>query len=153
MLWKKWWRSLRRGVMTKSKRCLDFCMGESESIRVLESWVGMKEDVNMRLRRAGGSWAKVKEQLNNTRLSKRWQARIAQAWVESALLFDCQARVWWKKNVMRLQKWMDKCWQYMYGAIEMGNPCDKCRHEVRTCMTWERDWVWRMSNRRLRREC
>ena len=57
---------------------------------------------------------KVKEQLKNTRLSKRWQARIVQACVESALLFDCQARVWWKKDVMRLQKWMDKCWRYVW---------------------------------------
>ena len=48
----------------------------------------------MRLRRAGGLWAKVKEQLKNMKLSKRWQARIVQASVESALLFDCQARVW-----------------------------------------------------------
>ena len=47
----------------QKEECLDFCMEESESIRVLGSWVGMKEDVNMRLRRAGGLWAKVKEQL------------------------------------------------------------------------------------------
>ena len=38
----------------KKEECLDFCMEESESIRVLESWEGTKEDVNMRLRRAGG---------------------------------------------------------------------------------------------------
>ena len=56
----------------------------------------------------------MKEHLKNTRLSKRWQARIVQACVESALLFDCQARVWWKKDVMRLQKWMDKCWRYVW---------------------------------------
>ena len=82
-------------------------MEESDSLRVLGSWVGTKEDVNMRLRRVGGLWAEVKEQLKNTRLSKRWQARIVQACVESALLFDCQARVWWKKDVMRLQKLID----------------------------------------------
>ena len=79
----------------QKEECLDFCMEESDSIRVLGSWVGMKEDVNMRLRRAGGLWAKVNEQLKNTRLSKKWQARIVLACVESALLFDCQARVWW----------------------------------------------------------
>ena len=44
----------------QKEECLDFCMEESDSIRVLGSWVGMKEDVNMRLRRAGGLWAKVK---------------------------------------------------------------------------------------------
>ena len=92
------------------EECLDFCMEESDSIRMLVSWVSTKEDVNMRLGRAGGLWAKVKEQLKNTRLSKR----IVQACVESALLFDCQARVWWKKDVMRLQKLMDKCWRYSW---------------------------------------
>ena len=55
----------------QKEKCLDFCMEESDSIRVLGSWVGMKEDVNMRLRRAGSLLAKVKEQLKNTRLSKR----------------------------------------------------------------------------------
>ena len=98
----------------QKEECLDFCMEESDSIRVLGSWVGTKEDVNMRLRRAGGLWAKVKEQMKNARLSKRWQARIVQVCVESALLFDCQARVWWKKDVIRLQKWMDKCWRYVW---------------------------------------
>ena len=69
--------------------------------------------MNIRLGRAWGLWAKVKEQLKNMRMSKRWQARIVHACVESALVFDCQARVWWKKDVMRLQKWMDKCWRYV----------------------------------------
>ena len=56
----------------------------------------------------------VAKSRRSMRLSKRWQARILQACVESALLFDCQARVWWKKDVMRLQKWMDKCWRYVW---------------------------------------
>ena len=60
----------------QKEECLDFCMEESDSIKVLGSWVGTKEDVNMRLGRAGGLWAKVKEHMKNTRLSKRWQARI-----------------------------------------------------------------------------
>ena len=36
----------------QKEECLDFCMEESDSIRVFGSWVGTKEDVNMRLRRA-----------------------------------------------------------------------------------------------------
>ena len=96
-------------------------MEESESIRVLGSWMGTKEDVNMRLKRAGGLWAKVKEQLMNTRLSQRRQARFVQACMETALLFDCQARVLWKKDMMRFQKWMDKCWRYVWSNIN-GEP-------------------------------
>ena len=53
----------------RKEECLDFSMEESDSIGVLGSWVVSKEDVNMKLRRAGGRWAKVNEQLKNTRLS------------------------------------------------------------------------------------
>ena len=126
----------------QKEECLDFCMEESDSIRVLGSWVGAKEDVNMWLRRAGGLWAKVKEQLKNTRLSKRWQARIVQACVESALLFDCQAIVWWKKDVMRLQKWMDKCWRYVW-SNRNGEPLRQMQargenmHDVRARLSGE----------------
>ena len=62
----------------------------------------------------------MKEQLKNTRLSKRWQTKIVQARtkivqasVESALLFDCQVKAWCKRDKRRLQKWMDKCWRYV----------------------------------------
>ena len=77
----------------QKEESLDVYMKETKSIRVFGSWVGTKEDVNMRIRRAGGLWAKMKEQLKNTRLSKRWQARIVQAGIKSALLFQFQVRV------------------------------------------------------------
>ena len=32
---------------------------------------------------------------------------------EEYVIVYCQARVWWKKDVMRLQKWMDKYWRYV----------------------------------------
>ena len=54
---------------------------------MLGSWVGTKEDVNMRLRRACGLWENMKEQLKNEMLHERWQ----------------------KKDVKRLQISMDKC--------------------------------------------
>ena len=80
---------------------------------------GHERGCEYEVRRVGGLWAKVKEQLKNTRLSKRWQARIVQVCVESGLLFDCQARVWWKKD----------------RVIGMGNFSGKCRRVVvRTCM-------------------
>ena len=57
---------------------LDFYTEESESTRKLSSWVGTEEDMKMRMRRAGGLRAKVKEQQKNTRLSKMCQAKILQ---------------------------------------------------------------------------
>ena len=38
----------------RKKECLDNYVEESESIRVLGPWVGMKEDVNVRVGRTGG---------------------------------------------------------------------------------------------------
>ena len=44
----------------------------------------------------------------------RWQARVVQACVESSLLYDCQARVWYKKDLKRLQSWVDRCYRYVW---------------------------------------
>ena len=38
----------------QKEECLDFCKEESESKRVLDSWVGMKEVVNRRLKEQEG---------------------------------------------------------------------------------------------------
>ena len=37
-----------------------------------------------------------------------------QACVESSLLYDCQARVWYKRDVNKLQRWMVKCYRYVW---------------------------------------
>ena len=76
--------------------------------------MGEKEDVRNRIKRAGMLWGNVKGWLKGSRLTKRWQGRIVQACVESSLLYDCQARVWYKKDVNKLQRWMDKCYRYVW---------------------------------------
>ena len=93
---------------------MEFGSEEANEVRMLGSWVGAEADGRMRIRRASGLWAKVKGGLIGTRLSKRWQARIVEACVESGLLFDCQVRVWWKKDVKSMQKWTDKCYRYVW---------------------------------------
>ena len=87
---------------------------ESEGTRMLGCWLGTKEDGRNRIRRAGGLWHKVKAQLRHTRLSKRMQARIVEACVESGLLFDCAVRTWWVSDVKRLQSWIDRCYRYVW---------------------------------------
>ena len=67
-----------------------------------------------RIRRVGMLWGNVRGWLKGSRLSKRWQGRIVQACVESSLLYDCQARVWYKRDVNKLQRWMDKCYRYVW---------------------------------------
>ena len=52
--------------------------------------------------------------LKNTRLSKRKQAKIFEACVESALIFDCAVRTWYKKDTDNLQRWTDKCLRYIW---------------------------------------
>ena len=47
-----------------------------------------------RLSRAGRAWFGLRKRLMGSRLSKRKQARVIEACVETALLFDCQVRVW-----------------------------------------------------------
>ena len=93
---------------------LEFGTIEGGDVRVLGSWLGANEDVSNRKRRAGALWGRVKDWLKGSNLSKRWQARIVEACVESSLLYDCQARVWYKKDTRKLQQFMDKCYRYVW---------------------------------------
>ena len=93
---------------------LEFGSEEGKKIRMLGSWIGPEEDIKNRKKRAGALWWKVKNRLRNTRLSKKRQARIFEACVESALLFDCATRTWYKKDVKKLQQWADKCVRYLW---------------------------------------
>ena len=34
--------------------------------------------------------------------------------VESSVLYDCHARVWYKRELREVQKWMDKCYTYVW---------------------------------------
>ena len=47
-------------------------------------------------------------------MSKKCQARVVEACVESSLLYDCHSRVWYMRDMKRLQSWMDKCYRYVW---------------------------------------
>ena len=64
---------------------LEFGTEEGDEVRILGSWMGEKEDVRNRIRRAGMLWGNVMGWLKGSRLSKRWQGRIVQACVESVV--------------------------------------------------------------------
>ena len=93
---------------------LEFGTQEGDDVRVLGSWMRADADVNNRIRRANGLWWKVKEWLKGSRLSKRCQARVVEACVECSLLYDCQVRVWYVRDIKRMQKWIDKCYRYVW---------------------------------------
>ena len=80
---------------------------------MLGCWIRAEEDVKNRIRRAGMLWGKVKKQLKHTRLSKKTQARIFEACVESGLLFDSATKRWYVKDTKKLQQWADKCIRYI----------------------------------------
>ena len=93
---------------------LEFGTNDGANVRVLGSWTNASTDVQNRIKRANGLWWRVKGWLKSSRLTKKWQGRVVEACVESSLLYDCQARVWYKRDVKRLQKWMDKCYRYVW---------------------------------------
>ena len=92
-----------------------------EDTRMLGCWMGNKEDLKQRRARAGRTWFKVKKQLTRSRLTKPTQARIVQACVENALLFDCHTRMWFKKDMKSLQSWVDRCYRHVW-ANRTGPP-------------------------------
>ena len=82
---------------------------------MLGCWMGPEEDIKLRIRRAGGLWSRVREELKGYRLSRRMEARIVEACVESGLLFDCATRTWYLKDIKKLQSWVDKCYRSVWG--------------------------------------
>ena len=93
---------------------LDFGEEESGKIRMLGCWMGWKQDVDERLKRAGKAWWKTRSRLKGAKFSKKLQARVIEACVESALLFDCQTRTWQVGEIKRLQRFVDKGYRYVW---------------------------------------
>ena len=93
---------------------LDFGEEESGKIRMLGCWMGWKQDVDERLKRAGKAWWKTRNRLKGAKFSKKLQARVIEACVESALLFDCQTRTWQVGEIKRLQRFVDKGYRYVW---------------------------------------
>ena len=93
---------------------LEFGEEEAEKIRMLGCYIGAKEDVQQRLKRAGYAWSKVRPQLMHSKLSKRLQARVVEACVESTMLFDCQTRTWQQQEIKKLQSKVDKMYRYVW---------------------------------------
>ena len=93
---------------------LVFGSEESGGVRMLGCWMGWKEDVAQRLSRARGAWGKLKRRLKGSKMSKKMQARVVEACVESCLLFDCQVRVWQVKEMKKLQSFVDRCYRFVW---------------------------------------
>jgi hypothetical protein len=110
------------------EEALIFGTGEGDEVRMLGSWMGPAQDVKNRIKRAGGLWFKVKRQLKKSKLSKKVQARVFETCIESALLFDCNTRTWYKRDMKRFQSWVDKCYRYMW-SNKSGPPLIQMQRE------------------------
>ena len=93
---------------------MDFGSEESGGVRMLGSWLGWKEDVDNRLKRAGRSWFVLRKRLVGSKMSKKMQARVVEVCVESALLFDCQVRVWQVRELNRMQRFLDRIYRHVW---------------------------------------
>ena len=94
---------------------LVFGDSQSADTRMLGCWVDPKIDTRRRISRAAKLWARVKPQLMKSRLSKRQQALIIQACVETGLLFDATTRSWHKSEIKSMQSWIDRAYRYVWG--------------------------------------
>ena len=83
-------------------------------MRMLGSWLGWKEDVAERLKRGSKAWWRTKNRLKGAKFSRRLQARVVEACVESSLLFDCQARTWQVGEISKLQSFIDRAYRYVW---------------------------------------
>ena len=105
-----------------------FGTSEANALRNLGSWLGPKEDLKNRLKRAGILWAKCKPQIFKSKLPKQKQAQVVETCVESGLLFDCNARPWYVRDVKKMQSWIDKRYRYIWSNKD-GPPLIKMQEQ------------------------
>ena len=94
---------------------------DAANIRFLGVWLGEEEDTRTRIKRRMGAWWKVKRRLNYSRFTKRTQARVMEAAVESTTLYNCNVRTWYTWEINRLQHSLDKCYRYVWRSKTMAS--------------------------------
>ena len=114
---------------------LSFGTEEGGEIRVLGSWLGAVADGRNRIKRASKLWWQVKSWLKQSKLSRRWQARVVEACVESSLLYDCQSRVWGDEEDAEMDRQVlqicveQKKWPTLEADAEEGGEHARCQGE------------------------
>ena len=109
-------------------------------IRMLGCWVDLRIDTQNRIARAAKLWAKLKPQLIKCRLSKRQQALVLQACVESGLLFNAATRSWQKMEIKTMQSWIDRTYRYIWSNKKEA-PSRRWKEATRTCKIFETAFV------------
>jgi hypothetical protein len=101
---------------------------EARKTRILGSWMGEREDDGERIRKAQMAWAKIRHRLKGSKMNRKIQARIVEACVESIILYNCQGRVWYERNIKRMQSFMDRGYRHIW-AYKKGLPLVKMQEK------------------------
>ena len=88
-------------------------------VRMLGSYADRRFDLEQRLKRMRRAWWAVKNRLRGSRLTKRTQARVVEACVESSGLFDAQVRPWRKTELKKLQSEVDRAYRFVWRTGEV----------------------------------
>ena len=73
-----------------------------------------RRNSNRNSQRGNHASAKVRKWLWKSSLNKKTKARVVQAVVESTMLFDCNARMWTKTDIGKMQSIADKCYRRIW---------------------------------------
>ena len=91
-------------------------LGTANGIRILGSYADRKIDLTMRLQRMRRAAFVVKKRIKKTRLTKRQQGIVAQTCVESTALFDAAVRPWYKSEINKLQREIDRLYRFIWAT-------------------------------------
>ena len=83
-------------------------------IRMLGTWMENNSDTTKRFQRAGKNWATIKRRFLKCRLTKRTQAKVVEACIESTMIFNASVRPFKLKEIKRMQTFMDKRYRYIW---------------------------------------
>ena len=127
----------------------------SGKISMLGSWMNWKEDLSERLKRGGRAWWKTRQRLRGAKISRRMQAKIVEASVESSMLFDCQARTWKVAEIQKMQKLVDRAYRYVW-SDKKGPPLMQMQREGKNMFDVRRELGvhslrWKIEKRTMER--
>ena len=94
----------------------NLALGTANGIRILGSYADRKIDLTMRLQRMRRAAFVVKKRIKKTRLTKRQQGIVAQTCVESTALFDAAVRPWYKSEINKLQREIDRLYRFIWAS-------------------------------------
>ena len=71
---------------------MEFGTKDSEEIRMLGTYMGNEHDTKMRIKREARTWMQIRKRCMKCKLSKKTQAKVVEAYVESTILFNSAVR-------------------------------------------------------------